>query len=30
MVTLLNQQPASSFSPDLNKLDALMSSIEVK
>ena len=30
MVTLLNQQPADSFTPGLNKLDALIRSIEVK
>ena len=29
-VTLLNQQPADSFTPDLNELDALIRSIEVK
>ena len=28
-VTLLNQQPAGSFTPDLNKLDELIRSIEV-
>jgi hypothetical protein len=30
VVSLLNQQPADSFTPDLNKLDALMGSIEVR
>jgi hypothetical protein len=30
VVALLNQQPADRFTPDLNKLDALMGSIEVK
>lgn len=30
MVTLLNQKPADGFTPDLNKLDALIRSIEVK
>jgi hypothetical protein len=29
-VTMLNQQPANSFTPDLDKLDALVRSIEVK
>jgi hypothetical protein len=29
-VALLDQQPANSFTPDLNKLDALIRSIEVK
>jgi len=29
MVTLLNQQPAGSFTPDLNKLDELIRSIEI-
>jgi hypothetical protein len=28
--SLLNEEPAGSFTPDLNKLDALISSIEVK
>jgi hypothetical protein len=30
MITLLNQQPSGSFTPDLNKLDAVIRSIEVK
>ncbi|MGE5222515.1 MAG: hypothetical protein ACM3PY_08765 [Omnitrophica WOR_2 bacterium] len=30
MVSLLEQQPASSFTPDLDKLDALIKSMEVK
>ena len=30
MITLLDQQPAGSFTPDLSKLDALIRSIEVK
>ncbi len=30
MVTLLDQQPVESFTPDLNKLDALIRSMEVK
>lgn len=30
VVTLLNQQPADSFTPDLDKLDKLIGSIEVK
>jgi hypothetical protein len=30
MFTLLNQQPAENFSPDLNKLDALIRSIEIR
>jgi hypothetical protein len=30
MVSLLNQQPAESFTPDLNKLDALIRSMEIK
>jgi hypothetical protein len=30
MVTLLNEQPAESFTPDLNALDALIRSIEIK
>jgi hypothetical protein len=29
MVTLLNQQPADSFTPDLNKLDALVESLRI-
>ena len=30
MITLLDQQPAGSFTPDLSKLDALVRSIEDK
>lgn len=30
VVTLLNQQPANSFTPDLDKLDTLIHSIEIK
>ena len=30
MITLLNQQPAESFTPGLNQLDAMIGSIEIK
>jgi len=30
MITLLNEQSASSFTPDLNTLDTMISSIEIR
>ncbi len=30
MINMLNQQPASAYTPDLSQLDAMMQSIEIK